>query len=111
MSVVCLCQIASLSVKTYSRIIIVFNSCPSLSLSIYHQPVSHYTLASIYLSLNDYVASSLHLRAALRAQPKFQQALNSLQFVRCSLKFGEEHKLLRKKVIFTENVFELSSII
>ena len=62
------------------------------------QPVCHYTLASIYLSLHDYVASTIHLRAALHTQPSFDHALSALKFVRCSMKFKEEKAQLRKKV-------------
>ena len=62
------------------------------------QPVCHYTLASIYLSLHDYVASTIHLRTALHAQPSFDHALSALKLVRCSMKFKEEKAQLRKKV-------------
>ena len=62
------------------------------------QPVCHYTLASIYLSLHDYVASTIHLRAALHAQPSFDHALSALKLIRCSMKFKEEKAQLKKKV-------------
>lgn len=74
---------------------------PSL-LSVQHtlahvQPVGHYTIAGIYLSLRDYVAASLHLRAALHIS-EFSEALLSLKLIRCSIKFKEEQSFLRKKM-------------
>ena len=62
------------------------------------QPVGHYTLAGIYLGLRDYVASTLHLRAALHIQPTFSHALSALKLLRCSLKFKEEQGFLKRKV-------------
>ena len=69
-------------------------SSPTLSL----QPVGHYTLAGVYLSLREYVAASLHLRVALHSQPAFEHAMSALRLVRCSLKFKEEQEFLKLKV-------------
>ena len=70
----------------------------SLSLSLSPQPVGHYTLAGIYLSLKDYTAASLHLRTALHMQPTFEHALSALRLVRCFLKLNEEYEQLKRKV-------------
>ena len=67
------------------------------TLGVYSQPVGHYTIAGIYLSLSDYVAASLHLRAALHISV-FKEALLSLKLIRCSIKFKEEQVFLRKKM-------------
>lgn len=64
---------------------------------VYSQPVGHYTIAGVYLSLSDYVAASLHLRAALHISV-FKEALLSLKLIRCSIKFKEEQVFLRKKM-------------
>ena len=69
-----------------------------IAISLSLQPIAHYTLASIYLSLKDYVASSLHLRAALHSQPQFEHAFSALKLVRCSLKFKEEQQYLQRQV-------------
>ena len=61
------------------------------------QPVGHYTLASVYSTQGDYVAASLHLRAALHISV-FEEAILSLKLIRCSLKFKEEQLFLRKKM-------------
>ncbi len=61
------------------------------------QPVGHYTLASVYSTQADYVAASLHLRAALHISV-FEEAIMSLKLIRCSLKFKEEQLYLRKKM-------------
>ena len=63
-----------------------------------HLEMGGYTLAGIYLGLRDYVASTLHLRAALHIQPTFSHALSALKLLRCSLKFKEEQGFLKRKV-------------
>ena len=65
---------------------------------IYSQPVGHYTLAGIYLTCGDLVATNLHLRIVLNHQPNFKHALSALKLVRCSLKFKQEQKVLEQKV-------------
>ena len=62
------------------------------------QAVGHYTLAGIYLSCGDLVATNLHLRIVLNHQPNFKHALSALKLVRCSLKFRQEQKVLEQKV-------------
>ena len=47
--------------------------------------------------LRDYVASTIHLRAVLHAQPSFSHALSALKMVRCSMKFKEEKAQLKKE--------------
>ena len=73
------------------------------------QPVGHYTLAGVYLSLREYVAASLHLRVALHSQPAFEHAMSALRLVRCSLKFKEEQEFLKLKVqyMYVHNVHVL----
>ncbi len=63
-----------------------------------HHTQCHPYCCQIYLGLRDYVAATLHLRAALHSQPIFSYAMASLKMVRCSLKFKEEKRYLRKKV-------------
>ena len=65
------------------------------------QPVGHYTLASVYATKGDYIAASLHLRAALHISV-FKEAQLSLKLIRCSLKFKEEQKFLRQKLLEKE---------
>jgi tetratricopeptide (TPR) repeat protein len=60
-------------------------------------PIGHYTLAGIYLTNGNLVATNLHLRMALHLQPHFTHAYSALKLVRCSLKFKEEQKLLEQK--------------
>lgn len=62
-----------------------------------NSPVGHYTLAGIYLTCGDLVATNLHLRIVLLHQPNFKHALSALKLVRCSLKFKQEQKLLEQK--------------